>query len=136
MLPPEYREEILHHSPEGRLMLTNNFDGAISGYPMPAWEELEQSFQAGNTLDPRMRDIERFFIAGAMEVTVDKQGRILVPPHLRTHAALDRELVLAGVGRRFEIWNQERFEERRRQVEQRFDEDLAALAQSGFTLRL
>jgi len=117
-------------------MLTNNFDGAISGYPMPAWEELEQSFQAGNTLDPRMRDIERFFIAGAMEVTVDKQGRILVPPHLRTHAALDRELVLAGVGRRFEIWNQERFEERRRQVEQRFDEDLAALAQSGFTLRL
>jgi len=136
MLPPEYREEILRHSPEGRVMLTTNFDGAVSGYPMPAWEELEQSFQAGNTLDSRMRDIERFFIAGAMEVTVDKQGRILVPPHLRVHAALDKELVLAGVGRRFEIWDQERFEARRQKVEQHINEDLAALAQSGVVLRL
>lgn len=136
MLPPEYREEVLRHSPDGRLMLTNNFDGAVSGYPMPAWEDLELSFQAGNTLDPRVRNIERFFIAGAVEVTVDKQGRILIPPHLRNYAALDKDLVLAGVGKKFEIWNQERFEERRRQVEQSFDADLAALAQGGFTLRL
>mgnify|MGYP003817559715 CR=1 FL=1 len=136
MLPPEFREEVLRHSSDGRLMLTNNFDGAVSGYPMPIWEELELSFQAGNTLDPRVRNIERFFIAGAMEVTVDKQGRILIPPHLRNYAALDKELVLAGVGRKFEIWNQDRFEERRRQVEQSFDSDLAELAASGFTLRL
>jgi MraZ protein len=136
MLPPEYREEVLRHAPEGRLMLTNNFDGAISGYPMPAWEELERSFQAGNTLDPRMRDIERFFIAGAMEVTLDKQGRILVPGYLRTHAGLDKDMVLAGIGRRFEIWNQERFEARRRQVEERINVDLADLAQSGVALRL
>lgn len=136
MLPPDFREEVLQHSPDGRLMLTNNFDGAISGYPMPAWEELEVSFQAGNALDPRMRDIERFFIAGAMEVCLDKQGRILIPGYLRTHAGLDKDLVLAGVGRRFEIWNQERFEARRNQVAQRFDADLAALAQSGVVLRL
>lgn len=135
MLPPDFREEVLHHSPEGRLMLTNNFDGAISGYPMPAWEELERSFQEGNTLDSRMRDIERFFIAGAIEVAVDKQGRILIPGYLRTHAALDKDMILAGVGRRFEIWNQERFEARRRQVEERINDDLAALAQSGVTLR-
>jgi len=135
MLPPDFREEVLHHSPEGRLMLTNNFDGAISGYPMPAWEALEASFQAGNTLDSRMRDIERFFIAGAMEVSLDKQGRILIPGYLRTHAALDKELILAGVGRRFEIWNQERFEARRRAMEQRINDDLAALAESGVTLR-
>ncbi|NCB64467.1 MAG: cell division/cell wall cluster transcriptional repressor MraZ [Clostridia bacterium] len=97
MLPPDFREEVLHHSPDGRLMLTNNFDGAISGYPMPAWEELEHSFQAGNTLDSRMRDIERFFIAGAMEVSLDKQGRILIPGYLRTHAALEKDLILAEV---------------------------------------
>jgi MraZ protein len=135
MLPPDFREEVLEHSPDGRLMLTNNFDDAISGYPMPAWEEIERSFQAGNTLDSRMRDIERFFIAGAMEVSLDKQGRILIPGYLRTHAGLDKDLILAGVGRRFEIWNQERFEERQRQVAQRINGDLAALAQDGVTLR-
>jgi MraZ protein len=136
MLPPEYREEVLRHVPDGRLMLTNNFDGAITGYPMPAWEEVEASFQAGNKLDPRIRDLERFYISGAMEVTLDKQGRILIPPYLRTFAALDKDLVLAGVGEKFEIWNQAKFEERRRQVGQRFDADLAALAQSGVQLRL
>lgn len=136
MLPPEYREEVLRLVPDGRLMLTNNFDGAITGYPMPAWEEVEASFQAGNKLDPRIRDLERFYISGAMEVSLDKQGRILIPPFLRTFAELDKDLVLAGVGEKFEIWNQAKFEERRRQVGLRFDADLAALAQAGVALRL
>ncbi len=136
MLPPEFREEVLRHSPEGRLVLTNNFDGAVSGYPMPEWEQVERSFQGGNKLDPRVRNLERFIISGAMEVTLDKQGRILIPPHLRAYAALDKDLVLAGVATKFEIWNQARFEERRRQVEANFDADMAALAQAGFTLRL
>lgn len=136
MLPPEYREEVLRLVPDGRLMLTNNFDGAISGYPMPAWELVEESFRGANMLDSRVRDIERFLIAGAMEVTLDKQGRILIPPHLRAFAGLDKELVLAGVGTKFEIWDQGRFEERRRQAAANFDANLAALAESGFTLRL
>lgn len=136
MLPPEFREEVLRHAPDGRLMLTNNFDGAVSGYPMPEWELVEESFRGGNKLDPRIRNIERFLISGAMEVSLDKQGRILIPPHLRSYAALDKDLVLAGVGTKFEIWNQAKFEERRRQVEANFDADLAALAETGFSLRL
>lgn len=136
MLPPEYREEVLRLVPDGRLMLTNNFDGAITGYPMPAWEAVEVSFQAGNKLDPRIRDLERFYISGAMEVSLDKQGRILIPPYLRSFAELDKDLVLAGVGEKFEVWNQAKFEERRRQVGLRFDADLAALAQSGVALKL
>jgi len=136
MLPPEYREEVLRHMPDGRLMLTNNFDGAISGYPIPEWEQVEESFRGGNKLDPRIRNIERFLIAGAMEVTLDKQGRILLPPYLRTYAKLDKDVVLAGVGTKFEIWDQVRFEERRLQVEASFDADLAALAETGFMLRL
>jgi MraZ protein len=136
MLPPEFREEVLRYAPDGRLMLTNNFDGAVSGYPMPEWELVEESFRGGNKLDPRVRNLERFLISGAMEVALDKQGRILIPPYLRTYAVLDKDLVLAGVGTKFEIWNQAKFEERRRQVEASFDADLAALAETGFTLRL
>ena len=136
MLPPEYRVEVFRLVPDRKLMLTNNFDGAVTGYPMPAWEEVEASFRDGNKLDPRIRDLERFYISGAMEVSLDKQGRILIPPYLRTFAQLDKDLVLAGVGEKFEIWNQTKFEERRRQVGLRFDADLAALAQAGVTLKL
>ena len=135
MLPPEFREEIFRLVPDGRVMLTNNFDGAISGYPMPEWEAVEASFRAGNTLMPGFRDIERFFIAGATEVTVDKQGRILIPPYLRTYAGLDKEMVLAGVGTKFEIWDQGRFEERLRQTAANFNAHMEALAASGVALR-
>jgi MraZ protein len=136
MLPPEFREEVFRHEENGRIMLTNNFDGAVSGYPMPAWEEVEESFKDGNKLDPRFRDLERFLISGATEVAVDKQGRILIPPYLRSFADLDKELVLAGVGEKFEIWNQHKFEERRRQVGLRIDADLAALAELGVKIKL
>jgi MraZ protein len=135
MLPPECREEVLKHSPEGKLMLTN-FDGCVVGYPMPEWERIEESFQRVNVLDQRLRNLQRFIISGAVEVVVDKQGRILVPPYLRGYAKLDKDCVLAGVGAKFELWDKAIFEARRRETEENFDADMAALSQAGFELRL
>lgn len=135
MLPPEFREEVLKHSPEGKLMLTN-FDGCVVGYPMPEWERIEESFQRINILDQRLRNLQRFIISGAVEVLVDKQGRILIPPYLRGYAKLDKDCVLAGVVTKFELWDKAIFESRRRETEENFDADMAALSQAGFELRL
>lgn len=135
MLPPEFREEVLKTSPEGKLMLTN-FDGCVVGYPMPEWERIEESFQRVNVLDARLRNLQRFIISGAVEVVLDKQGRILVPPYLRSYAKLDKDAILAGVGTKFELWDKSIFEERRRITEENFDADMAALSQAGFELRL
>ena len=95
MLPPEFREEVLRHSPEGKLMLTN-FDDCVVGYPMPEWERIEESFQRINVLNAKLRNLQRFIISGAVEVALDKQGRILVPPYLRGYAKLDKDCILAG----------------------------------------
>ncbi|GFK93560.1 Transcriptional regulator MraZ [Fundidesulfovibrio magnetotacticus] len=135
MLPPEFREEVLASSPEGKLMLTN-FDGCVVGYPMPEWERIEKSFQGINVLDKRIRNLQRFLISGAVEVVLDKQGRILIPPYLRSYAKLDKDCVLAGVATKFELWDKETFEARRRETEETFDADMADLAASGFELRL
>lgn len=116
-------------------MLTN-FDGCVVGYPMPEWERIEESFQRVNILDQRLRNLQRFIISGAVEVLVDKQGRILVPPYLRGYAKLDKDCVLAGVGTKFELWDKAIFESRRRETEENFDADMAALSQAGFELRL
>ena len=56
------------------------------------------------------RQFARFFLAGAAEVEVDKQGRILVPNILREFAQINKEVVLIGVASRIEIWSKERFE--------------------------
>jgi len=53
----------------------------------------------------KSRDVQRFLYSGAEEVAPDKQGRILVPGHLRQHATLDKEVVVVGVGRHAEIWD-------------------------------
>jgi len=135
MLPPEFREEVLKTSPEGKLMLTN-FDGCVVGYPLPEWERIEESFQGVNVLDARLRNLQRFLISGAVEVVLDKQGRILVPPYLRNYAKLDKDAILAGVGTKFELWDKSTFEARRRITEENFDADMAALSQAGFELRL
>ena len=50
-------------------------------------------------------------ISGAVECPIDKNGRILVPPYLREHAGLDREVTVAGVGTMIELWDSTRFVE-------------------------
>jgi len=55
------------------------------------------------------RDIARYFFSGATETDCDKQGRILIPTALRTHAGLDKNAVIVGVGNRAEIWDIERW---------------------------
>ncbi|WP_456324970.1 division/cell wall cluster transcriptional repressor MraZ [Desulfonauticus submarinus] len=134
LLPPDIKAEILRLSPEGKIMLTN-FDQCVVGYPLPEWEEIEKSFSSLNMANKLFRDFHRFFLSGAMEVCLDKQGRILVPPYLREYAQLRKDVILAGVGRKFEIWDMERFELKRRSVEENFDLVMDKLAENGFELR-
>ncbi|MCA1742415.1 MAG: division/cell wall cluster transcriptional repressor MraZ [Desulfonatronovibrio sp.] len=134
MLPPEFREVIMEKSPQGEVMITN-FDDCVVAYPLPEWEIIEQSFNKLNMANRKFRDFHRFFISGATQVSLDKQGRILVPPYLRSYAGITKEVVLAGVGRKFEIWDQVRFEDQRKKMEQDFDGVMDSLSENGFELR-
>jgi len=134
MLPPEFRDEVFAQSSEGKLILTN-FDDCVAAYPLPEWEIIEESFSKLNMASRKIRDFHRFFISGAVEVTLDKQGRILIPPHLRSYAGLQKDLILAGVGRKFEIWDQARFEAGRNAMQENFDPIMDDLADNGFELR-
>ena len=56
------------------------------------------------------RQFARFFLAGAAQVEVDKQGRILIPGNLREFAGLQKDVVMVGVASRIEIWSREKWE--------------------------
>jgi MraZ protein len=133
MLPPDFREVVLWMVAGGELVLTN-FDDCVAVYPLPEWESIEQSFAKLSMTNRRFRDFQRFFISGATPVTMDKQGRILVPPYLREYADLRKEIVLAGVGRKFEIWDKARFEAQRTAVQDDFDGIMDSLADQGVEL--
>ena len=60
--------------------------------------------------DRNARNFVRFFLSGATECEIDKQGRFLIPSNLRTAAGLEKEAVIIGVGTRLEIWNKATWE--------------------------
>ncbi|HME70933.1 MAG TPA: division/cell wall cluster transcriptional repressor MraZ, partial [Myxococcota bacterium] len=70
-------------------------------------------------------------VSGALECPIDSQGRILVPPYLREHAALDRDVTIAGVGKRIELWDKSRFDQDLAMTKARIGEISAAVRQFG-----
>lgn len=135
MLPPEFKDVILSFDPEGRFMLTN-LDGCAVGYPIQEWEKIENSLQQVSGLNRNVRNLQRFILSGAVEVKMDKQYRVLLPPHLRDYAKLEKDVILAGMGNKFEIWNREIFEENRRKMEENYEDVMQELFESGIDLNL
>ncbi len=108
-IPPRYRE-ILKERHEQHLIVTN-LDGYLIAFPQSEWEVIEERLGQLSILDKKFRSFQRFFVSGASECPFDRQGRILVPPSLRDYAQLDKEVVLAGAVRCFEIWDRQRWDQ-------------------------
>ena len=60
----------------------------------------------------KTRDIQRMLYANAMDVTPDKQGRILIPQYLKTHANITKDIIIIGAGNHIEIWDKASYEEK------------------------
>ena len=80
-------------------------DGCLAIFPADAWEELAEKLQALPTTNAAARQFGRFMSSGAVEVELDKQGRVLVPSYLREYAGIESgEVVVVGALNRLEIW--------------------------------
>ncbi len=128
-LPVKFRE-IIFGRYGGSLIITN-FDRCICAYPLKEWEIIEEKLSKLSILKEEVRSFQRFFISGATEVSIDKQGRILIPPTLREYAAIKKEVVFAGILKKIEIWSKERWEEEFIKSQQKFPKIAEALAQLG-----
>jgi len=75
-------------------------------YTWEAWQKLEERIAALPSLNVNIQAFQRFYLSAGQPVQLDKQNRILLPKHLKEYAALDTEVVLVGMGEKFEIWPQ------------------------------
>ena len=91
-------------------VVTKGLDGCLFVYDNKEWNAFEEKLKSLPLTNKEARQFARFFLAGAAEVEVDKQGRILVPNILREFAQISKDVVLIGVASRIEIWSRERFE--------------------------
>ena len=106
IIPSKYREQL-----GDKMVVTKGFDTCLYLYPMEEWEKMVEKFAGLNLLKESERKFKRQFIAGASECEFDKQGRILLPASLRTHVGIDKDVVLAGMMERIEIWDKDRWEQ-------------------------
>lgn len=111
-IPTRYRER-LKDVCNGKLIITVDTDRCLLLYPLPHWEEIERKLVALPNLDKRARNLQRILIGHATECDMDGHARILLPPPLREYAELDKRVVMIGQGNKFEIWNEQTWNEQR-----------------------
>ncbi len=106
IVPAKLREQL------GReFIATKGLDKCLYLYPMDEWKNVENQLREKVMTDPDSRRIVRFFLAGAVPCEIDKQGRVVLPLQLRDYAGIDREVVLAGMLTRLEIWDEKAWAE-------------------------
>ncbi|UQA60021.1 division/cell wall cluster transcriptional repressor MraZ [Polyangium aurulentum] len=121
-LPARFRD-VLSAANDLRMIITPAlFDPCLHFYPMRAWEELEAKIAALPQFDPNVVAFRRRYVSAAVECELDKQGRILIPPSLREHADLEKDVLWAGMGQTAELWSKARW----KQAQQMNDAELAS----------
>ena len=107
--PAKLREELGE-----RFIITRGLDNCLFVYSVDEWDQLAAKLH--ELPISKSAPLNRFFFAGAAEAQPDKQGRVLLPAHLREYAGLDRDVTIAGVSNRAEIWDSERWEKQNEQL--------------------
>ena len=111
-IPTRYRERLAQRC-DGQLVATVDKDYCLLLYPFPDWEDIERKLMRLPSLDKRARRLQRLMVGHATEIDVDGHGRILLSRELREFAGLEKQAVLLGQGNRFELWDEERWNETR-----------------------
>jgi MraZ protein len=106
ILPARFRDQL-----EGGAVMAKALDGCLAIYPPEEFGRVAQNAREAAQRGASERQAARAFFTGAVEITPDKQGRVAVPQHLREFAGLTREVIVAGMYTRIEIWDAQRFRE-------------------------
>ena len=106
IVPSRFRDKL-----GDEFIVTKGLDDCLYVYENSEWEKFAEKLSNLSIANRDSRKITRFFLSGATTCEVDKQGRILLPAVLREFAALDKDVVLVGVGARIEIWSSQRWSE-------------------------
>ncbi len=116
-LPAKFRDELA----DG-LVITRAQDRCLAIYPQSVFIEMTKSISAAPTSVKQVRDFQRMLAAGASDETPDKQGRVTIPPQLRTYAGLAKDCVVVGAINRVEVWDVAAWQEYSAEQESAFAE--------------
>ena len=99
-VPARFRDRL-----SGELILTRGNDGCLYLFTEESWEPLAAKLNALPTGDEDARNLRRAVFSSAEPVELDKQGRVIIPDHLRQYAAITGDVSIIGLGEYIEIWD-------------------------------
>jgi MraZ protein len=130
-VPSRFRDA-LGPSPDLRLVLAPAlFAPCIDVFPMSSWEEFESRVARMPKFDPDVVRLRRLYVSAAVDCELDKQGRLLVPPQLRDHATLSKDVIWSAGGGQVELWASERWTEVNRRTPEDLDQLKRRMAEWG-----
>lgn len=125
-LPSKFRKEL------GRkVVVTRGLDRCLFVYPLKAWNEIAEKLGTLPVGESGTRSFIRVMLAGATDMDVDGQGRILLPEYLKEYAGLKKNVTVAGLFNRMEIWDEVKWKEYKNKAEKNTDEIAEQLGKLG-----
>lgn len=116
IIPAKFRDDLGE-----KFIITRGLDNCLFVYPATQWKILEEKIKELPTAQSDTRAFVRMFFSGAVEVEMDKQGRVLIPQHLREHAKIDKDVYVIGVSTKVEVWAKETWETYAIQAKQSYE---------------
>ncbi len=125
-IPARYRDALLVDS--GQVVISLDSAQCLQIYPLQEWEIVRTKIQnLPNSVHPVVKSYQRLVLGHAEQIELDKAGRVLLPATLKQMVGLERELVLVGMGNRFELWDKNKWQAETEKALQASAEDLALL---------
>ena len=115
----------------GAVVCRGIIDKCLFLYPKEEWEKLAGKLSQLPLSDPRARAFTRLIFSGAVEVSFDRQGRILLPAFLRQYAGIKNQVVISGVYNRVEIWDEKAWQLYKKEMEGKRQEIAKRLGELG-----
>jgi MraZ protein len=111
-IPVKFREDL-----KGGAVVTKGLDGCLFLYTIAEWKILADKLSHLPISQANTRAFARLMLAGAMDVSLDKQGRIMIPDYLRKYVSLSKKVIINGLYNRLEIWDEDTWEEYKKKTE-------------------
>jgi MraZ protein len=125
-VPSKFRSEL-----KSKVVVTRGLDKCLFVYPLKVWEEIAGKLGTLPVGESATRSFIRLQLAGAVDLEVDKQGRILIPDFLKNYARLIKYVVITGVYNRLEIWDELKWKAYKKDSEKNTDEIAEQLGKLG-----
>jgi len=110
LLPVGFKKQLSEEA-GNQFVISRGFEKCLTLYPIKNWEPIFSELSKLNDFDPKVREFRRYFLNGATTVELDTASRLLVPPNLKEHASLEKDIVLVAAMNKIEIWDKNKYQQ-------------------------